>query len=419
MRCLGVLPAVLLLAACEKPQSINFGQKADGTPRARIWLDPEARRADAAARRAAAEAAGKPAASPGLPLPQAAVFEGPVTVGLRRDGACVVAGKEVHDEEVQTRLTYVREQRLSQGSQDVAVVTVLAEPQVPMDRVMRAMSCGHQAGFSKIGWQLVDAVPLPAAEPLAAAQPQDEGRLVISVQGDGAFRLGTESLSAAALGVKLGEAGATRKAQSLPPPAATILADKDAPVSAVKTALDACEAAGIQSVAFGSPVPVAAPGTVVMAGSPEADISEAYRNWKLALEGRDVDFSEGPPAYWYFQLFHAVLAEADFMMDALKDRTVNTERVRYYARKASEHLDQMAQLASAAEAGRGDGLAALSGDVLRLGDQIWGEQINLELARMRLKGIRDRTVSDHPPAKMAFPADLKIPPPAPKKEPKS
>lgn len=417
-----VTSAVLLaaaLAGCSKPVVVNLGQKPDGTPRSRIWLDRGAQKEAAREARAARQpaAAGQPVLLSPVPVTAPEVLQGPVTVGLRRDGACVVAGKQVRDEEVAARLGYVREERTKAGSQDLAIVTVLAEPQVEMDRVMRAMSAGHHAGFTKIGWQLVEQVALPAPEAMAATLPADEGRLVVAVGREGALRLGTEVLEPAALGVRLGEAAASRKAQSLPAPAVTVLADRDAPLASVKAVLGACEAAGIENVAFGSPVQVAVASPAALEDvEPEGSlISEAYRNWKLGLEGRDVDYSEGPPAYWYDQLFHAWLDESSMMLDALGDRTLNTERVRFYGNRAAGRLDHMAYILEAVDAPRAAPLKSLAVDMRRRGQQVWDGQVSLELVRMAVREARGRVEKEFAPAGVRFPAGLKLAPPdAPK-----
>lgn len=408
----GCLAVPLALSACERPDHINLGQKADGSPRSQIWFDRRDKRDALMQQRATAPPASQPAPA-ALPAVQPEVLNGPVTVGLRRDGACVVAGKAVHDEEALARLTYVRGQRTEARSEDVSVVTVLAEPQVSMDRVMAAMSAGHQAGFNKIGWQLVETVPLPAAEPLSAALPADEGRLVVSVVADGTLKLGTEAVEPLVLGARLGEASASRRAQGLQPPAVAVLADRDAPLASVKQVLAACEAAGVTAVAFGSPVQVAsAPaGASAQADLPDIGPSEAFRNWRLGIERRDVDFSEGPPDYWYFQLFHAWVDEANQTVEASTARVLNTERIKYYGNKAATRLEQMARLLEAVDAARAKGLAGLAADTRRQALDAADGKTNLETARFYLKGIQTRVNKEFPPSSVSFPQGIRIVPP--------
>ena len=316
------LAVPLALSACERPDHINLGQKADGSPRSQIWFDRRDKRDALMQQRAAAAAAQPPQVVPAaLPAVPSEVLAGPVTVGLRRDGACVVAGKAVHDEEIPARLSYVRTQRVDARSEDVSVVTVLAEPQVSMDRVMAAMSAGHQAGFTKIGWQLVQSVPLPAAEPLSASAP------------------------------------------------------------------------------------VAAPATDAL---PDLGPSEAFRNWRLGIEGRDVDFSEGPPDYWYFQLFHAWLDESEQIIEASMARVLNTERIRFYGDKAATRLEQMARLLEAVAAPRAQVLSGLAADTRRQTLDAAAGKTNLELARLHLKGIQTRVNKEFPPSSVSFPQGIKL-----------
>ncbi len=411
-RRIACLALPLALSACERPDHINLGQKADGSPRSQIWFDRRDKQ-DALAQQRAAAAQPPQAAPAAVPAVPPEVLSGPVTVGLRRDGACVVAGKAVRDEEVQVRLAYVRAQRTDAHVEDVSVVTVLAEPQVSMDRVMRAMSAGHQAGFTKIGWQLVEAVPLPPPGPLSAALPADEGRLVVSVAPDGTLTLGGEVVAPVVLGARLGEASASRRAQRLEPPALAILADRDAPVASVQQILAACEAAGITAVAFGSPVQVASAPTVAAmpAALPDLGPSEAFRNWRLGIERRDVDFSEGPPDYWYFQLYHAWVDEADEIIEASMARVLNTERVKSYGNKAATHLEQMARLLAAVDAARAATLAGLAADTRRQARDAADGRINLEMARLYLKGIQTRVNREFPPTSVSFPQGIKLPPP--------
>ena len=61
----------LALTACQAPDTINFGRKADGTPRAQIFLTPEARREARAAKLAAlaqAQEQAGPGTEVGLPI---------------------------------------------------------------------------------------------------------------------------------------------------------------------------------------------------------------------------------------------------------------------------------------------------------------------------------------------------------------
>jgi biopolymer transport protein ExbD len=407
------LAVPLALSACERPDHINLGQKADGSPRSQIWFDRRDKRDALMQQRAkAAPPAGQPAPATRPAVPPE-VLAGPVTVGLRRDGASVVAGKAVRDEEILARLTYVRTQRTNAHSEDVSVVTVLAEPQVSMDRVMSAMSAGHQAGFNKIGWQLVQSVPLPAAEPLSAALPADEGRLVVSVEADGTLKLGAELVEPVVLGARLGETSASRRVQGLTPPAVTILADRDAPLASVKQVLTACEAAGITAVAFGSPVQVASVPVVASAPDalPDLGPSEAFRNWRIGIENRDVDFSEGPPDYWYFQLFHAWYDESDQTVEASTARILNTERIKYFGNKAATHLEQMARLLEAVDAARAKVLAGLAADTRRQALDAADGKTNLETARFYLKGIQTRVTKEFPPSSVSFPQGITLLPP--------
>ena len=397
------------LPSCQAPDRITFGKKPDGSPRAQVWLNQEARRE--------ARAAASAAAQPGTPLPPAGpgrdVLEGPVTVGLRRDGACVVAGKAVPEEEIGMRLSFIRAERLKTGSADTSVVTVLTENQVPMDRVMHAMSCGHQSGFTKIGYQIVEGVPLPPPEPVAAALPADEGRLIVSVAADGGLKLGQEAVDAKGLAGKLQAAAAQRLEQSLPPPALTLLADHDAPLTAVKEVLGACDAAGITAVALGSPVQVASTQAPPPAQIP--DISELYRNWRLGIENRDVDFKEGPPEYWYDALYHACLDEHEMLRQELGSRTLIRQRLAFFGEKLGKHLDQMAWLLAAVDAPRGETLKGLAGDYRRLTSEAAEGQANLETVRFRLVRLRTRITKEFPPETVTFPPGTKILPPQEKK----
>ncbi len=411
-----ILVAGVLLTACDKIQRIHIGQKADGSPRMQIPLTPEARREAAAARAAAYQAQAGAGTAPGMPIqPKATpeVMTGPVTVGLRHEGVAVIAGKAVPDEQIADRLSWVRAERTKAGSADVAVMTVLA-PSLEsqnMSRVMHAMSCGYQAGFTKIGYQVVDSIPLPPETEgsfPAASLPSGEGRLIVSVAPDGALRLDTESSDLQALQGKLQEAVSARQAKSLPAPAVTVLADKDAPLDAVQAVLTACKTAGITAVTLGSPVPVAAAG---MVPNLPPDVSEAFRNWRLGLESRDVDFSEGAPGYWYGALFHAWMDDADDASREIGAKVLNRERVRFLGANAFKRLDQMAHLLTGLDAARGGELRKLSSDLKAILAEALSGTASLDAARFQLGGARRRVAQEFGPETVVFPPGFRIPPP--------
>lgn len=404
--------ACLALASCDSPDVINLGRKRDGTPKAQIWLDRQARQEALAAKLAAGQP--KDIAQAGMPVPNEmrhAVLEGPVTVGLRPEGVSVVAGKAVPDGEAEARLAYVRAERLKAGSADVSDVTVNALANESMDRIFKAMSFGHRAGFQKIGYQIVEEVALPEPEPVAAAQPADESRLVVTVASGGAIQLGTETLDAAALSLKLLAAASARKEQSLPPPAVTLLADRDAPLTSVRSVLDACDTAGIATVTLGSPVAVSAgpvgPGMATM-----PDFGEGFRNWRLGIEDREPDFSEGPPAYWYYAAFHAWLDEEQMLVEATNDRLLNRERVRAFGARCGRRCDQMARLLGTVEPAREEVLKGLGADYRRL-TAAAADGAGLTILRTRLKGMRSRIVQEFPPDSVSIPAGTAIPPAEP------
>ena len=421
-----LLPAVAL-TACQSPDTINFGRKADGSPRAQLFLTPEARREARAAKAAAlaqAEAQAGPGPEVGMPIqpgPNPEVLAGPVTVGLRREGIAVIAGKAVPDEEIEARLTYVRAERAKTASADVTTLTVLAPSQDPMmERIMHAMSCGYHAGFTKIGYQIVDSVPLPPPESFpSAALPADEGRLIVSVAPDGKLRLGTAAVETAALLQEgLQAAVAARQAKTQPPPAVTLLADKDAPLDAVQGVLAACRTAGITSVTLGSPVPVAARGAAPVL---PPDVGEVFRNWRLSLESRDVDFSEGSAAYWYSALYQSWRDDSFALAEEMNSRVLNRERVKFFGANAAKRLDQMAHILTAVDADRGAALKSLGADVLRTASEAAAGAGSLDAARLHVESARTRVSKEFAPETVTIPPGTKIPPPAsdPKKEEKT
>ncbi len=180
-------------------------------------------------------------------------------------------------------------------------------------------------------------------------------------------------------------------------------------MASVKEALDACGAAGIDKVAFGSPVVVSAPAVTV--GATPFEVSELYRNWRLGLESRDIDFTEGSPAYWYDALFHGFDEEHGMLVQELRSTSIIRKRVSFFGGKCADHLGQMSRLLSAVDAERGAALKSLS-DVYRASALSASEgRSELNAARMHLASLRGRVVKEFPPSSTAFPRDLKIPPP--------